>query len=455
VVRDCIEAADNITLCVQHQRLIVDDILTVSKLDSGLLKVTPIPVQPILVINRATSMFKAEVQVKDMELRFDPQRSLDELNVDWVNMDPSRILQITVNLITNAIKFTQNSETEKRITVHLGASTEQPVPHDGGFEYIPTRSAPVDPTTAADWGDGQPLYLLIEVEDTGCGLTEKEKRVLFGRFAQASARTHAQYGGSGLGLFISRQLAELHGGQIGVSSQAGVGSTFGYCVKVRRASAAARPAILGPAPTPSRSSQPVRNAMEPDRRAIPSPANIATKPPERATAPTPATNAVKPPAAPAANKADNEADLHILIVEDNLVNQKVLSRQLRKAGCTVYTADNGLLALGHLATTSFCNPTGTKLSVILCDLEMPEMDGLTCVGRIREMEKSGAITGHVPVIAVSNVPVRTAYETLLTSYLNVVGHSQCEGGADQRRFAGWHGRRPTEAVSHPGGVCED
>jgi CheY-like chemotaxis protein len=67
----------------------------------------------------------------------------------------------------------------------------------------------------------------------------------------------------------------------------------------------------------------------------------------------------------------------------------------------VYTADNGLLALDHLATTAFCNPTGTRLSVILCDLEMPEMDGLTCVGRIREMEKDGSIQGHVPVIAVT------------------------------------------------------
>jgi CheY-like chemotaxis protein len=103
--------------------------------------------------------------------------------------------------------------------------------------------------------------------------------------------------------------------------------------------------------------------------------------------------------------ADELEKLHVLIVEDNLVNQRVLSKQLTKAGCIVSTADNGLLALDHLATTtSHASPTTDKpipLSIILMDLEMPEMDGLTCCKRIREMEKSGELTKHVPIIAVT------------------------------------------------------
>ena len=106
VVEDCIDAANNIALCVQHQKSIVDDILTVSKLDSNLLLITPVPVQPVAIIRRAMSMFKPEVQAKDIEFSFHLHESLQLLDVDWVNLDPSRLLQITVNLITNAIKFT-------------------------------------------------------------------------------------------------------------------------------------------------------------------------------------------------------------------------------------------------------------------------------------------------------------------------------------------------------------
>lgn len=136
VVEECIDAANNIALCVQHQKSIVDDILTVSKLDSNLLLITPVPVQPTAIIHRAMSMFKPEVQAKDIDFSFNPHESLDLLEVDWVNLDPSRLLQITVNLITNAIKFTAGS-LKRSIKVHLGVSTERP--QLANFEYVPVR----------------------------------------------------------------------------------------------------------------------------------------------------------------------------------------------------------------------------------------------------------------------------------------------------------------------------
>lgn len=377
VVEECIDAANNIALCVQHQKSIVDDILTVSKLDSNLLLITPIAVQPAAIIHRAMKMFEPEAQSKGIEFSFKSHESLSQLKVDWVYLDPSRMLQIIVNLIGNAVKFTAGSQ-KRSISVHLGASTEQPRPHFKGFEYIPTRSSLVDIAAGQDWGEGERLYIRVKVEDTGVGLTADEKRLLFQRFAQASPRTHATYGGSGLGLFISRQLAELHGGQVGVSSEAGIGSTFGFFIQGRRAPAPKRPSTLGPAPLIGPQGTVAAHASV---RSNSSPASI------------PITTQSEP-------STDN-SDLAILIVEDNLVNQRVLSKQLKKAGCTVYTADNGLLALEVLATTSFQDPAGRPLSIILMDLEMPEMDGLTAVGRIRQMEIEGVVTGHVPVIAVT------------------------------------------------------
>ena len=126
--------------------------------------------------------------------------------------------------------------------------------------------------------------------------------------------------------------------------------------------------------------------------------------PERAVAQTSVRSNSSPAAIPTTvpqTKGPDNSDLAILIVEDNLVNQKVLSKQLRKAGCTTYTADNGLLALEVLATTLFQDQAGKPLSVILMDLEMPEMDGLTAIGKIRDMEREGVLKGHVPVIAVT------------------------------------------------------
>lgn len=89
--------------------------------------------------------------------------------------------------------------------------------------------------------------------------------------------------------------------------------------------------------------------------------------------------------------------------QDNLINQKVMSQQLRKAKCIVHVANHGADALLFLKTTTFakdCGPHATPLSIVLMDVEMPVMDGLTCVRKIREWQKSGKLTRPVPVIAV-------------------------------------------------------
>ncbi|KAI9739015.1 MAG: hypothetical protein M1818_005329 [Claussenomyces sp. TS43310] len=389
VANNCIESAETITLCAQHQKGIVDDILTISKLDSDLLVITPIVVQPAVVIRRAVKMFQAELRKKDIKMHFDVQKSYDELAVEWVALDPSRVLQVFINLMTNAIKFTQ-SEVNRSVIIRIGASLAPPSNENANFEYIPPKSPKLDSTLFGmeEWGNGEPLHLCFEVQDTGRGLSNNEKKLLFQRFSQASPRTHAQYGGSGLGLFISRQLTELHGGQIGVSSVAGIGSTFAFYVKAKRSDA-------------QHSSDTILDStLDPYLRRESSAAQASTGK-EGSGSTEPSTSPLR---APRTASQVHPQDMHILIVEDNLVNQRVLCKQLQKIGCTVDVACHGEEALAHLEKTAFWegkHETGEELSVILMDLEMPVMDGLTCVKEIRSLEAVGKLTGHIPVVAVT------------------------------------------------------
>lgn len=218
-----------------------------------------------------------------------------------------------------------------------------------------------------EWGDGELAYLWLKVQDTGCGMTYSEQNKLFSRFSQATPRTHIKYGGSGLGLFISKSLASLQGGAIGVSSDPDVGSTFAFFVSTRKAM-----------PPPGQSLQ-----IRPG--------------PQRTES---------------SEQAMRKVDLNILIVEDNLVNQKVLKKQLAKYGWNVSVAGDGQQALDWLKgsvywrgtprnshdsiaeeeqTEYFTRPRTYDVDIILMDIEMPIMDGLTCTQRIREYESKGLL----------------------------------------------------------------
>ncbi|KAJ8605667.1 hypothetical protein MRB53_041384 [Persea americana] len=204
-----IDAAQTIALCAQHQKRIVDDILTLSKLDSALLMVAPVDVQPLAVVQRALKMFEGELQSSDIKMKFIVDPSFQRLGVDWIN------------LTTNAIKFAKQQSIDVLVAASTRRFSDGPNPI---VTYFPSRSKRPDLTLAPDWGTGETIYLQFAVRDTGRGLTEDEKKVLFQRFSQASPRTHVTYGvsltfvhldirltlqGSGLGLFISRELSEL------------------------------------------------------------------------------------------------------------------------------------------------------------------------------------------------------------------------------------------------------
>lgn len=397
-IASCLDSAQTISLCVQHQKSIVDDILTISKLDSNLLLITPTPSQPDQILSRALKMFDSELQAKNIEAKFQVHPSYQKLNIDWVNIDSSRVLQILINLLTNAIKFTAPSKT-RCLTVAVGASLKPPVlDHVPGFQFAPLANNKPSAPVMEGWGDEELIYIRFKVQDTGCGLTAEEKQILFQRFQQASPRTHAQYGGSGLGLFISKRLSELHGGQIGVTSKAGQGSIFSFYVQARRCEPPSDALIDDTLPIEHHlgGDAGIQQQISPQRQ------DIASVEGQGASL----------VAAKAREKFDPRKTT-ILVVEDNLINQRVLANQLKKAGCKVNLANDGLEALAFLKTTHFYKSKSAKaapedeadqgepLDIILMDLEMPKMDGLTCVREIRKMEASGEISGHVPVIAVT------------------------------------------------------
>lgn len=387
----CLDAAQIINLCSLHQKRIVDDILTLSKLDSQLLLVTPVDAQPLTIVQRALKMHEGELQAADIQMNFVVDQSYQDLELDWVRLDPSRVLQVLINLTTNAIKFT-GTESKRTITITISASKQRPSQVENPpVKYFPARSRRKNSTSEetmfqSEWGEGEIVYIHFSVKDTGRGLSSEEKKVLFQRFSQASPRTHVQYGGSGLGLFISRELTELQGGEIGVESEAGKGSTFAFYVLARRSTA----------PTHDEDGQ---VSMRRDARIknLPSPASKKTE--------------MKATGLQYGTVTQNGIALlsppqqKVLIVEDNIVNQRVLQKQLKNLGTEVHLANHGGEALEKLKQSTYWaegGPTGKlELGVVLMDQEMPIMDGLTCTKKIRALEREGKLTGHVPIIAVT------------------------------------------------------
>ncbi|KAH7027775.1 uncharacterized protein B0I36DRAFT_247821 [Microdochium trichocladiopsis] len=384
-----LEAANTITLCASHQKRIVDDILTLSKLDSQLLLVTPVDVQPMAVVKRVFKMFEGELNTNGIQMTFLAKNRFLDLGIDWVKLDPSRLLQVLINLLTNAIKFTQ-ARPERSIVVTLDASQDiSEVTKDGVEYFLSDRTNKEDLTEHPDWGDGEKINLHFSVQDTGRGLDEHERKLLFQRFSQATPRTHVQYGGSGLGLFISRILTELQGGQIDVTSQKGVGSTFSFYVKCRRSSKPPSESMTLPPAAPPLTRAPGSSTVIENHQ--PTSTGLISQALKRAPL-------IKP------RIVDGQRMFDVLIVEDNVVNQRVLQRQLRNVGNNTKVANHGGEALAVLEKSRYWTgkeESGDDISVILMDLEMPIMDGMTCARKIRELERQGTIVSHIPIIAVT------------------------------------------------------
>lgn len=352
-----LEAVNTIMSCSQHQKRIVDDILTLSKLDSKLLTIVPSPVRLGGILKDAANMFEVDAKKVNVELRVVQEQSVDTLAVDWVMVDSGRLMQVLINLITNALKFTQK-EAVRIVTLSMGASRSRLSEQELEVEFVPLHFLRDRADIGTDWGSGQEIYLYFKVSDTGCGFNHEQKAIIFERFAQASPRTHSRYGGSGLGLFITRELIELQGGEIGVSSRPGDGAAFAFYITGR--------CVVAPETDAAKAGSRKRSKQLEARA--------------------------------------GKAGYTILVVEDNVVNQKVLRKQLEKLGHVVHVVGHGGEALSFLETTSCWKgniDSSITLDVILMDIEMPVMDGFACTRKIREAQAQDLIEGHLPIIAVS------------------------------------------------------
>jgi two-component system sensor histidine kinase/response regulator len=301
---------------------IINDILDFSKLEAGKLELEQLDLNLRDTFEDVARLLSFEARAKGLEVTVEVDPALPVL----VQGDAGRVRQILLNLAGNAIKFTNQGK------VSLAAR----VLATGAFG---TR-------------------VRCEVRDTGIGIAADRQRSLFTPFTQVDASTTRRFGGTGLGLSIVRRLAELMGGEAGVDSVAGVGSTFWFT------------ALFAP----------VVGEREGQLRRVQSVRSV--QPVERVSA-----NSAAPVVA--TRRAPGSPN-RVLLAEDNAVNQKVAVRLLEKLDCRVQVVGDGRAAVAAWQTGAF--------DLILMDCQMPELDGYEATRAIRRIENGKS---HIAIVALT------------------------------------------------------
>ncbi len=283
---------------------LINDILDLSKVEAGKLDLEVLPFNPASVAQDVIRLFETRAKHKGLTLQVELHPDLP----DTLEGDPTRLRQILVNLVSNAIKFTAVG------SVTLNLSCEQM--------------------------DATRIELRTQIIDTGIGISAETQSKLFRPFSQADASTTRQYGGSGLGLAICRQLVDLMHGAIWVQSEIGKGACFQFKI----------------------------------------PYNITFAP-----------HCVAP-RTESTNSGIRQANPRLLLVEDNIVNQKVAGAMLARLGAQVDIAEDGQQALRCFKEQEY--------DAILMDIQMPVMDGYTATRTLRHLEMELA-RPRTPIIAIT------------------------------------------------------
>jgi len=274
---------------------IINDILDFSKIEAGRLDIETIDFDVAKTVAQTADLLAARAAEKGLEFVCDVENGLPR----QLRGDPGRLRQVLLNLAGNAIKFTQHGE----VAIAVREQSR----------------------------DGRRLLLEFRVSDTGIGIPADKLPYLFKPFSQVDSSTTRHFGGTGLGLSISRRLVEMMGGEIGVDSVAGQGSTFRFTVAVELADGTAAPAVL----------------------------------PEH-----------------------DIAGCHVLVVDDNETNRRVLMTMLRSWGCRSAEAEGAAAALRLLKQAVVAED---PFEIALLDMNMPEQDGETLGRLIRDDPQLSAV----------------------------------------------------------------
>ncbi len=352
-------------------KAMLDDLLDHAKLDAGHMTVDEIDFNLRDLLNQTTRLWRGPARAKGLKLRVEGAASIPAA----VRGDPMRVRQVLNNLISNAMKFTETGS----ITLRLNAWSEEPGGH----------------------------AVLIEVADTGPGMTVDQVARLFTPFDQTMSGVSAQHGGTGLGLAISRQLAELMGGRVTVRTSPGAGASFTLALSLLQGEAIeaapqaldqeSRDAVarsLSGRPTSPSTPGPSAQSLTPASRPVSAPVAAAPVPATPVSTPEPVEIAVTTEAQSEPVLEEGEEDegrpMRVLVVDDHDINRRAIQLILQPLGCDIATAADGMAALKICEHTAF--------DLIFMDVRMPELDGRETTRRIRAGDGPNA---GVPVIAVT------------------------------------------------------
>ncbi|CAA9958233.1 Two component histidine kinase 1 [Pyrenophora teres f. maculata] len=446
-VADILDAADTILLCVSHQNTLVDDILSFSKLDSMMLSLVPRQTRPKWEFSQALRVFHSEFKAKNIDFHYAMDVSFEEQNVDTVVADLNRMKQVLVNLITNAIKFTSRKNGERKIIVSMGASMKRPTSYPPNVIYFSEEKEAfhLDSTMTSEWGAGAAMYLMVAVKDTGIGISKDDQAKLFERFSSKEGE------GSTFGFFFkvrratgnydddrptipSRSNSECSTSSNRPSENSSKLVRPGYSransnlqpIKERnneRPEARTQLSSHGGVDTddvdPSLKDPPVEERPESHPQShedaryqetreatknLPSQQpHMERKLPDLKRGETSRQEEGAKEISRSQSDQRSEDKYTLLLVEDNLINQKVLRRQLQSRGFEVFTANNGQEAIDAVAERGEANNgPGDRnyFDCILMDQEMPIKDGNTATQEIRVLQDEGK-AGYSHILGVS------------------------------------------------------
>jgi|GEM_PF-865866 len=359
---------------------IVDGTLDHSKMEEEKVSLVPEPTDPKACVEMVCRLWEDQAKKNNTKLTY----SFDPSLPAKILMDGFRYEQCLNNLLSNAVKFTQGGQ------VHV---------------VLTTITKP-----------GVPARLVLAVKDNGIGMTPKQQSQIFEPYTQADESISSRFGGTGLGMTITKQIAELMGGSIKVKSAEGEGTVFVIAIPFKECSASdaspleakntpdvkfsqsradsPRPEALAATPQPAQKPEPVK-AVEPQERSTPVAPDIMPEQTSPATSASLVNDMLAASPQKQGNTEDNTpySDLRLLVVDDNATNHMVVSSLLGSVVGSIVTASDGQEAIDQLESQDF--------DVVLMDIHMPVMDGIEATLSIRG---SGKPYAEIPIIALTADP---------------------------------------------------